>query len=52
MLGSGVSKERLGGIPVLDAGDLNHAVHLMSKHPSLHLGGCVEVRPAEELNPR
>ena len=45
------TKEQLGGILVLEARDLNHAIQLMSKHPSIRLGGCFEVRPAEELAP-
>jgi hypothetical protein len=43
------TKEQLGGILVLEARDLNYAIQLMSKHPSIRLGGCFEVRPAEEL---
>lgn len=43
------TKEQLGGIMMLEAEDLNHAIQLMSKHPSIRLGGCFEVRPAEEL---
>jgi len=43
------TKEQLGGIMVLEATDLNHAIQLMSKHPSIRLGGCFEVRPTEEL---
>jgi hypothetical protein len=45
------TKEQLGGILVLEARDLNYAIQLMSKHPSIRLGGCFEVRPAEELAP-
>ena len=43
------TKEQLGGILVLDAMDLNHAIQLMSKHPGVRLGGCFEIRPAEEI---
>lgn len=43
------TKEQLGGILVLEARDLNHAIQLMSKHPGVRLGGCFEVRPTEEL---
>jgi len=43
------TKEQLGGILVLEAQDLNHAIQLMSKHPGLRLGGCFEVRPTEEI---
>lgn len=43
------TKEQLGGIMILEATDLNHAIELMSKHPSLPLGGgSWEIRPADE----
>lgn len=43
------TKEQLGGIMVLEARDLNHAIQLMSKHPSLRMGGgSWEIRPADE----
>jgi hypothetical protein len=41
------TKEQLGGILVLEATDLNHAIQLMSKHPGVRLGSF-EVRPADE----
>jgi hypothetical protein len=45
------TKEQLGGIMVLDARDLNHAIGLMSNHPSVRMGGTWEIRPAnEEIN--
>ena len=44
------SREQLGGIYVLDAKDLNHAIGLISNHPGARLGGCFEIRPAEELS--
>ena len=40
------TKEQLGGIMILEARDLNHAIQLMSKHPSLRMGGSWEIRPA------
>ena len=46
------TKEQLGGIMVLEAKDLNHAIQLMSKHPSLKLckgGGSWEIRLAANL---
>lgn len=43
------TKEHLGGIIVLEAKDLNHAISIMSKHPGLRLGGCWEIRPETEL---
>ena len=42
------TKEQIGGILVLDARDLNHAIQLMSKHPSLK-SGVVEIRAADDL---
>ncbi len=43
------TKEQLGGIMILEAKDLNDAIQLMSKHPSLSLGGgSWEIRPADE----
>ena len=47
------TKEQLGGLVVLQARDLNHAVELMSKHPGIRLGVHLEIRPAdEEMNAR
>jgi hypothetical protein len=42
------TKEMLGGILVLEARDLNHAIELMSKHPGVRLGGPFEIRPLNE----
>ena len=45
------TKETLGGILLLEARDLNHAIALMSKHPALKNGNVFEIRPAnEEMN--
>lgn len=47
------TKEQIGGIMILEANDLNHAIHLMSKHPSLRLGkgsSSWEIRPAADLS--
>ena len=41
------TKEQLGGLLVLEARDLNHAVELMSKHPGVRVGPF-EIRPADE----
>ena len=46
------SKEQIGGIMILEATDLNHAIRLLSKHPSLRLGrggNSWEIRPALDL---
>jgi hypothetical protein len=42
------TKEQLGGILVLEAKDLNHAIQLMSKHPGVKAGPW-EIRPAQDL---
>jgi hypothetical protein len=42
------TKEQLGGILILEARDLNHAIQLMSKHPGVR-GGPFEIRPAADL---
>ena len=42
------TKEQLGGILMLEAKDLNHAIQLMSKHPGVK-AGPFEIRPAQDL---
>ena len=42
------TKELLGGILVLEATDMNHAIQLMSKHPGVK-AGPFEIRPAADL---
>lgn len=42
------TKEYLGGILILEARDLNHAIALMSKHPGVRFGPF-EIRPADEV---
>ncbi|TWU04826.1 YciI family protein [Stieleria varia] len=41
------TKEMLGGILLLEARDLNHAISLMSQHPGVKMGPF-EIRPADE----
>ena len=41
------TKETLGGILLLEARDLNHAISLMSKHPGVKMGPF-EIRPVNE----
>lgn len=41
------TKEQIGGILLLEARDLNHAIQLMSKHPGVKMAPF-EVRPANE----
>lgn len=42
------TKEQIGGILILEARDLNHAIQLMSKHPGVKMGPF-EIRPAADL---
>src|SRR3954447_7174731 len=42
------TKETLGGILLLEARDLNHAIALMSQHPGVRMGSSFEIRPANE----
>ena len=43
------TKEQLGGILILEARDMNHAVQLMSQHPALTYGNTFEIRPAADI---
>ena len=45
------TKETLGGILLLEARDLNHAIALMSKHPGVKMT-TFEVRPVDEAMSR
>ncbi len=42
------TKELLGGLLVLEARDLNHAIQLVSNHPGVKMGPW-EIRPVEDL---
>ena len=42
------TKEQLGGIMVLEARDLNHAIQLMAQLPCMRVGGSLEIRPINE----
>jgi hypothetical protein len=42
------TKEQIGGILILEANDLNHAIQLMSQHPGVR-AGPFEIRPAADL---
>jgi hypothetical protein len=44
------TKEQLGGILVLEARDLNHAIQLISQHPAVKYGTPFEIRPTADLN--
>jgi len=44
------TKEQLGGILILEARDMNHAIRLISEHPSVLLAdGSWEIRPAADM---
>ena len=45
------TKETLGGILLLEARDLDHAIALMSKHPALTMGNVFDIRQGNvEMN--
>jgi hypothetical protein len=45
------TKEQLGGIQILEARDLNHAVQLVSQLPGFKYGlGPIEIRPAADIS--
>jgi hypothetical protein len=43
------TKEQIGGILILEARDLNHAIQIMSQHPGVK-AGPFEIRPAADLS--
>lgn len=45
------TKEQLGGIQILEARDLNHAIQIVSQLPGFKYGlGPIEIRPAADMN--
>jgi hypothetical protein len=44
------TKEQLGGILVLEARDMNHAVQLIGQHPALKYGTIWEIRPVGDMS--
>lgn len=44
------TKEQLGGLLVLEARDMNHALQLISQHPAVKPGSIFEIRPMGEMN--
>jgi hypothetical protein len=44
------TRQTLGGVLLLNARDLNHAIQLMSQLPSMRAGGSLEIRPIQERN--
>jgi len=43
------TKEQLGGILILEARDLNHAIQLISEHPGVKMGPF-EIRPTADFS--
>jgi len=43
------TKEQLGGIHIIEARDLNHAIQLMSQHPGVKCG-TMEIRPVADIS--
>ena len=44
------TKEQIGGLGVLEARDMNHAVQLVAQHPSLKYGNVWEIRPVGDMS--
>jgi hypothetical protein len=45
------TKEQLGGILILEARDMNHAVQLIAQHPAVSVhGNTFEIRPAGDMS--
>lgn len=44
------TKELLGGLLVIEARDLNHAIQTISKHPGVQMGTW-EIRPVQDITP-
>jgi hypothetical protein len=43
------TKEMLGGLLILEARDLNHAIQLISNHPGMKMGPW-EIRPVQDMS--
>lgn len=46
------TKEQLGGYYIVNAKDLDEAISIAARVPSVRLGGAIEVRPIMEMGPR
>ncbi len=44
------TKEQIGGILILEARDMEHAVQLMAQHPALQFGSIFEIRPTADIS--
>jgi hypothetical protein len=45
------TKEQLGGYYILEAANLDEALKLAQRIPTVHLGGAIEVRPIMDMPP-
>ena len=45
------TKEQLGGYYIVEAKNLDEALSIAGRIPSLHIGGSIEVRPIREIGP-
>ncbi len=44
------TKEQIGGILILEARDMNHAVQLMAQHPAVRYGSIFDIRPVGDIS--
>ena len=44
------TKEQLGGVQILEARDLNHAIQLIGQHPASSTDYHLEIRPAGDMS--
>jgi hypothetical protein len=44
------TKEQIGGLGVLEARDMNHAIQIMAQHPALKYGTTWEIRPVGDMS--
>ena len=44
------TKEQLGGILIVEARDMNHAVQLMAQHPAMKYATLWEIRPIGDMS--
>jgi hypothetical protein len=44
------TKEQIGGILMLEARDMNHAIQLISQHPAVKYGSIFEIHPVGDMS--
>ncbi|HUB51631.1 MAG TPA: YciI family protein [Terracidiphilus sp.] len=44
------TKEQLGGVIMLEARDMNHAVEIIAQHPAQIFGNIFEIRPVGDMS--